>query len=99
MISKTTVFTTITPLPGNITREAVISTYHNHIEMIELNPLVVERFKCRPPSNATPEEFHAIWYTIKGNSYFPRRTTSQTLVESAAKGKPPQTRFHTCREV
>ena len=69
MISKTTVFTTITPLPGNITREAVISTYHNHIEMIELNPLVVERFKCRPPSNATPEEFHAIWYTIKGNSF------------------------------
>ncbi|XTI90008.1 hypothetical protein V2W45_617356 [Cenococcum geophilum] len=72
MISKTSVFTTITPLPGNITREAVISTYHNHIEMIELNPLVVERFKCKPPSFATPEEFHAIWYTIKDKiSYLP----------------------------
>jgi hypothetical protein len=67
-MSKTSTFTTITPLPSMITREAVLSTYHNHIEMIELNPLVIERFKCQPPSYATAEEFHATWYTIKGKS-------------------------------
>ncbi|KAF2811959.1 uncharacterized protein BDZ99DRAFT_497566 [Mytilinidion resinicola] len=64
-MSKTTTFSTITPLPSIITREAVISTYHDHIAMIELNPLVVERFKCKPPAYATAEEFHATWYTIK----------------------------------
>lgn len=71
-MSKTSVFTTITPLPSNITRESVIETYHNHIEMIELNPLVIERFKCKPPAYATPEEFHATWYTIIDKvSYLP----------------------------
>ena len=46
-MSKTSNFTTITPLPAGITRESVIETYRNHVEMIELNPLVVERFKCK----------------------------------------------------
>ncbi|KAF2491489.1 hypothetical protein BU16DRAFT_529991 [Lophium mytilinum] len=64
-MSKTSTFTTITPLPSIITREAVLSTYHDHIAMIELNPLVVERFKCKAPAYATAEEFHATWYTIK----------------------------------
>ncbi|KAF2182733.1 hypothetical protein K469DRAFT_585193 [Zopfia rhizophila CBS 207.26] len=71
-MSKTSVFTTITPLPAGITRQGVIDTYHNHIEMIELNPLVVDRFKCKPPSYAPAEEFHATWYTIKDKvSYLP----------------------------
>jgi len=71
-MSKTTTFTTITPLPPIITREAVLATYHDHIAMIELNPLVVERFKCKPPAYATAEEFHAIWYTIKDKvAYLP----------------------------
>jgi hypothetical protein len=34
--------------------------------MIDLNPLVVERFKCRPPSYAVADEYFAAWYTIKG---------------------------------
>ncbi|KAF2471300.1 uncharacterized protein BDR25DRAFT_342591 [Lindgomyces ingoldianus] len=71
-MSKTSVFTTITPLPAGITRQSVLDTYHDHVEMINLNPLVVERFKCKPPSYATAEEFHATWYTIKDKvSYLP----------------------------
>ncbi|KAF2202312.1 hypothetical protein GQ43DRAFT_455181 [Delitschia confertaspora ATCC 74209] len=71
-MSKTSVFTTITPLPAGITRQSVIDTYHNHLEMIDLNPLVVDRFQCKPPSYATAEELHAIWYTIKDKvSYLP----------------------------
>jgi len=67
-MSRTSVFTSITPLPTGITRQSVLDTYHNHTEMIELNPLVVERFRCKPPNYAPAEEFHSIWYTIKGTS-------------------------------
>jgi hypothetical protein len=67
-MSRTSVFTSCTPLPTGITRQSVLDTYHNHTEMIELNPLVVERFRCKPPSYAPAEEFHSTWYTIKGTS-------------------------------
>ncbi|KAF2118992.1 hypothetical protein BDV96DRAFT_487359, partial [Lophiotrema nucula] len=71
-MSKTSVFTTITPLPAGITRQSVLDTYRNHIEMIELNPLVIERFKCKAPSYALAEEFYSTWYTIKDKvSYLP----------------------------
>ncbi|KAH7117947.1 hypothetical protein B0J11DRAFT_96109 [Dendryphion nanum] len=64
-MSKTSVFTTITPLPSGITRQSVMETYHNHIEMIELNPLVIEKFKCKPPTYAPSDEYYSTWYTIK----------------------------------
>ncbi|KAF2002540.1 hypothetical protein P154DRAFT_462617 [Amniculicola lignicola CBS 123094] len=71
-MSKTSVFTTITPLPAGITRQGVMETYHSPEEMIDLNPLVVERFKCKPPSYAPSEEFYSVWYTIKDKvSYLP----------------------------
>jgi hypothetical protein len=40
--------------------------YHNHEEMIDLNPLVIERFKCKPPSYSPSDELYSTWYTIKG---------------------------------
>ncbi|KAF2399504.1 hypothetical protein EJ06DRAFT_458698, partial [Trichodelitschia bisporula] len=63
-MSKRSVFTTITPLPAGITRESVMSTLRNHIEMIDLNPLVIKRELCKPPSFAGPEEYHVKWYSI-----------------------------------
>lgn len=63
---KTATFTTITPLPAGISRQAVLDMYRDHMAMIDLNPLVVERYKCRPPSYAPVEEFYSTWYTIKG---------------------------------
>jgi len=63
-MSKRTFFTTITPLPQGITRETVIDTLHSHVEMIDLNPLVIDRFPCKAPRNATAEEYHCIWYQL-----------------------------------
>lgn len=66
---KTVVFTTITPLPAGITRKSVLDMYKDHLAMIDLNPLVVERYKCKPPAYAPTSEYYATWYTIKGAHY------------------------------
>ncbi|KAH8716922.1 hypothetical protein GQ44DRAFT_775681 [Phaeosphaeriaceae sp. PMI808] len=70
---KTATFTTITPLPAGITKKSVLEMYQDHLAMIDLNPLVVERFKCRPPAYAPADEyFTTAWYTIKDKvSYLP----------------------------
>ncbi|MCJ1244554.1 hypothetical protein MMC30_001752 [Trapelia coarctata] len=71
-MSKRTLFTTITPLPPGITRASVLSTLHDHVEMIDLQPLVEERHPIKPPSSATAEEFHAQWYSLTDKvSYLP----------------------------
>ncbi|KAF4626100.1 hypothetical protein G7Y89_g12061 [Cudoniella acicularis] len=71
-MSKRTVFTTITPLPVGITRDTVLETLHSHFEMIDLNPLVEERHPIKPPPNATPEEYHCLWYSLTDRiSYLP----------------------------
>lgn len=44
----------------------MIDMYHDHLAMIDLNPLVVERFMCKPPSYAPTDEYWSMWYTIKG---------------------------------
>ncbi|KAF4637290.1 hypothetical protein G7Y89_g790 [Cudoniella acicularis] len=63
-MSKRTVFTTITPLPAGISRETVMETLHDHLEMIDLNPLVEERHLIKPPPNCTAEEYHCAWYAL-----------------------------------
>ncbi|KAL9018562.1 MAG: hypothetical protein Q9185_004164 [Variospora sp. 1 TL-2023] len=63
-MSKRTIFTTITALPRGITRETVLETLHNHFEMIDLNPLVIERHPVKAPRKASPEEFHSVWYHV-----------------------------------
>lgn len=68
-MSKRTVFTTITPLPAGVTREVVLETLHNHVEMIDLNPLVIERHVCPPPRDATAEEYHCTWYSLTGEPF------------------------------
>lgn len=64
IMSKRTIFTTVTALPDGISREAVLETLHDHLEMIDLNPLVTERHPIKPPPEATPEEYHAQWYSV-----------------------------------
>ncbi|KAL2061724.1 hypothetical protein VTL71DRAFT_7102 [Oculimacula yallundae] len=63
-MSKRTVFTTLTPLPPGVSREVVMETLKSHTEMIDLNPLVIERHPIKPPPNATPEEYHCVWYSL-----------------------------------
>ncbi|KAF4627972.1 hypothetical protein G7Y89_g10180 [Cudoniella acicularis] len=72
MMSKRTVFTTITPLPATVTRETAMATLHDHLEMIDLNPAHTERHQIPSPPEATPEEYHCTWYAITDTiSYFP----------------------------
>jgi hypothetical protein len=54
---KRTLFTNITPLPPNVTREVAIAMLHNHDEMIELNPLVIEHHPIKTPRDAPADEF------------------------------------------
>lgn len=54
---KRTLFTNITPLPPQVSREVAIAMLHNHDEMIELNPLVVEHHPIKTPRDAPADEF------------------------------------------
>ena len=63
-MSKKSHFTTVTALPAGISRETVLETLHNHVEMIDLNPLVTERHPIKPPPEATAEEYHCQWYSV-----------------------------------
>lgn len=59
-----TLFTTITPLPAGVSRETVLETLHDHLEMIDLNPTHTERHRINSPPEATPEEYYCMWYEI-----------------------------------
>ncbi|KAH7150125.1 hypothetical protein B0J13DRAFT_284073 [Dactylonectria estremocensis] len=59
-----TTFTTITPLPPSIPRQVVIDFLHDHLEMIDLNPLIKERHPISPPPNSPPEEHRCVWYSL-----------------------------------
>lgn len=72
-MSKRIVFTTISPLPADIGREAVIDFFHNHEGMIDLNPLVVERHPLSaPPPHCPEDERHCVWWSMTDKiSYMP----------------------------
>ncbi|KAF4470951.1 hypothetical protein FALBO_2120 [Fusarium albosuccineum] len=59
-----TTFTSITPLPPNIPRQVVIDFLHDHLEMIDLNPLIKERHQIPPPEHAPTEEKRCVWYSL-----------------------------------
>jgi hypothetical protein len=61
---KRSIYTVVTPLPPTVSRETAIEMLHSHSEMIELNPLVINHVKCKPPANAPPDEFHCTWYEL-----------------------------------
>jgi hypothetical protein len=63
-MSKRSVFTTISPLPAGIPRHVVLDFLHNHLEMIDLNPLVKERHPIKPPADAPQDELKCIWYSL-----------------------------------
>lgn len=64
-MEKRSFITNITPLPLAISREVAVSFLHDHVEMIELNPLVIRHQRTTAPPNATPEEvINCNWYEI-----------------------------------
>ena len=77
---KTATFTTVTPLPAGITRKSVVDMYHDHLAMIDLNPLVVERFNCKPPGYAPTDEYYSKWYSIKGTGSSASLDLSVTMI-------------------
>lgn len=84
-MSKRTTFTTISPLPPGITREVVVDFLHNHVEMIDLNPLVIERHPILPPSHAPEEEQRCVWWSMTDKiSYLPGGVVSGDVTYTAA---------------
>lgn len=63
-MGKRTHYTLITPLPANIPRQLAIDMLHNHAEIIELNPLVIENHPVPAPKNAAADEYFAVWHEI-----------------------------------
>lgn len=62
---KHTLFTNVTPLPSNVTREVAIAMLHNHDEMIELNPMVIEHHPIKTPRDAPADEFlDCVWQEL-----------------------------------
>ncbi|KAL2158999.1 hypothetical protein VTH06DRAFT_3030 [Thermothelomyces fergusii] len=71
-MTKRTVFTTVTPLPAGVSRQTVLDFLHDHLEMIDLNPLVKERHPIPPPSHASADERRWQWYSLTDKiPYFP----------------------------
>ncbi|KAI1102774.1 hypothetical protein F4804DRAFT_333932 [Jackrogersella minutella] len=85
VISKRTTFTTISLLPPGIAREVVIAFLHNHVEMIDLNPLVIERHQIAPPAHAPAEERRCVWWSMTDKiSYLPGGVVSGDVTYTAA---------------
>ena len=64
------VFSTITPVPSHIPRKLAIELLHNHKEMIELNPLVIDHHPIKAPKNAPADEFFAVWHEMTDRVQF-----------------------------
>ncbi|KAI1268238.1 hypothetical protein F5Y18DRAFT_221578 [Xylariaceae sp. FL1019] len=84
-MSKRTTFRTISPLPAGISREVVINFLHNHQEMIDLNPLIVERHPITPPEHAQDDELKCVWWSLTDKiSYLPGGLITGEVVYTAA---------------
>jgi len=72
-MGKKTVFTNITPFPPQVTREVAIAMLHNHDEMVELNPLVIEHHPIKAPRDAPKDEYlDCAWQELTDRiSYLP----------------------------
>ncbi|KAK6957627.1 hypothetical protein Daesc_000414 [Daldinia eschscholtzii] len=84
-MSKRSTFTTISPLPAGLTREVVVEFLHNHVEMIDLNPLVIERHPIDAPAHAPAEERRCAWWSLTDKiSYLPGGVVSGDVTYTAA---------------
>ncbi|RMD43941.1 hypothetical protein DV735_g1219, partial [Chaetothyriales sp. CBS 134920] len=68
---KRTLFTNITPLPPEVSREVAVAMLHNHDEMIELNPLVIEHHPIKTPRDAPADEFlDCVWQQLTDSIHY-----------------------------
>ncbi|KAM3499349.1 hypothetical protein MY10362_007385 [Beauveria mimosiformis] len=61
---KTSKFTSVTPLPAGMTRQAAVRFLQDHAAMIDLNPLVTARHRIPAPSSAPPDEAACAWWAV-----------------------------------
>ncbi|OAA60781.1 hypothetical protein ISF_05820 [Cordyceps fumosorosea ARSEF 2679] len=62
---KQSTFTTVTPLPAGMTRQAAIDFLQDHEAMIDLNPLVTDRRRLpSAPPSAPADEHRCAWYEV-----------------------------------
>lgn len=84
-MSKKSTFTSVTPLPAGMTRQAAVAFLQDHQAMIDLNPLVVDRQRIPPPSHAEPDELPCTWYQVTDKiSYLPGGLASSSVTYSCA---------------
>ncbi|KAI1070094.1 hypothetical protein LB507_008171 [Fusarium sp. FIESC RH6] len=78
-------FTTITPLPSNLSRQQVVDFLHDHLAMIDLNPLIIERHQIDPPPHAPEDEKKCVWYSMTDRiDYLPGGLASGQVTYTAA---------------
>ncbi|RDI81909.1 hypothetical protein Vi05172_g8010 [Venturia inaequalis] len=65
MMRKKVVYTQVTPIPSYIPRQLAIDLLHNHAEIINLNPLVLNHVPIKAPRDAPADEFYSTWYEIE----------------------------------
>ncbi|CAK7233589.1 hypothetical protein SBRCBS47491_008662 [Sporothrix bragantina] len=87
-MSKRINFTTITPLPPNIGRASVVSFLHNYEAMIDINPLVADRYRIPPPRDADPDEAACVWYQLTDAVAMPWSVSSPTTGADSMAAKP-----------
>ena len=63
-------FTTVTGLPKGLSRETVLGFLHDHLGLIDLQPMVEKRHPIRAPHTATPEEAHCAWYELTDKVHY-----------------------------
>ncbi|KAI0478528.1 hypothetical protein GGR56DRAFT_326395 [Xylariaceae sp. FL0804] len=84
---KRSTFTTVSPLPAGIPRAAAVAFLHDHEQMIDLNPLVVERHPIAAPAHAAAEERDAgcAWWALTDRiAYLPGGAVSGDVAYTAA---------------
>lgn len=78
-------FTTITPLPSDLSRQQVVDFLHDHLAMIDLNPLIIERHQIDPPPHAPEDEKKCVWYSMTDRiDYLPGGLASGQVTYTAA---------------
>ena len=84
-MSKRSLFTTITPLPHNVTREQAIAFLKDHVQMMELNPLIQDHRRIPPPAHAHADQQECAWYEITDTvSYLPGGLATGSITYTCA---------------
>lgn len=78
-------FTTVTALPPGIRRAQAVRFLHDHLNMLDLNPLVKSRVRIPCPPHAEPGEEECVWYAVTDTiSYLPGGLIQGEVKYSAA---------------